>query len=191
MANAEHYRKQVITLPADAPVHEAAERMRREAVGCIVVVADEERPIGVVTDRDLTIRVVAEAREAGVTPVSAIMSHPPITAEPEEPLEKVIDLMRSRGVRRIPVVREGRVTGIVTVDDLLVALGDEIDHLRRAVRAEVLGAHRLAAAEEFGHEVMDAVRNLGEQAERLTASARDAAMRELEAARKHIRKLLD
>jgi CBS domain-containing protein len=190
MAHAGHYRKKVITLPAGASVNEAAERMRSEAVGCVVVVADGDRPIGVVTDRDLTVRVIAEAREAGVTPVSAIMSHPPITADPEDPLEKVIERMRGHGVRRVPIVAEGRVIGIVTVDDLLVALGDEIDHLRRAVRAEVMGAQRLAAAEDLGREVMDAVRTLAERAERLGAAARDTALRELETARKRIRKLL-
>jgi hypothetical protein len=82
------------------------------------------------------------------------------------------------------------VIGIVTVDDLLVALGDEIDHLRRAVRDEVMGAHRLAAAEGLGREVMDAVHTLGENAQRVGASARDAALREFEAAQKYIRKLL-
>ena len=86
MPRVEHYRKNVICIRADASAKQAAERMRDEGVGSLVVLAEDEHPVGILTDRDLTLRVVGAGREAS-TPVSAVMSHPLVTLSPEDPLE--------------------------------------------------------------------------------------------------------
>ena len=85
--------------------------MKAEAVGCVVATSDGEDAIGVVTDRDLVTRVVAPGGDPDATPVSAIMSAPPVTAESTQPLEEVVAKMRAHGVRRVPIVSDGRATG--------------------------------------------------------------------------------
>lgn len=115
--------KRPVTIPADAPIADAGE------------------PADVVTDRDLVIRVVAPGLDPDATLASAIMSSPAITAQASDPLEQVVATMRTRGVRRIPILSDGRLSGIVAFDDLLVAFGEELRRLGRATGARrTLGA---------------------------------------------------
>lgn len=189
MRTVDSCQRDVVTIRPEAAVTEAAEQMRRHAVGCLVVAADDGHPVGIVTDRDLAIRVVAAARETGVTPVSAVMSRPPATAREDDTLDDVLEVLRTRGIRRLPVVADHRVVGIISLDDLVVGLGNELENLGRAIHGELRGAHRLAFAREIGRELAGTVRELGEQAERIGTSARDIAMREIGSARERIRKL--
>ena len=76
MSQVDQYVQKAVTVSASAPVREAAEQMQKEGVGFVVVVAEDGHPLGLLTDRDLALRVVATGREAGITPTSAVMSHP-------------------------------------------------------------------------------------------------------------------
>jgi len=133
-------RRSVKTLPPETSCREAARLMRDDKIGCVVV-AEAGRPCGVVTDRDLVVRVMATGQDAEQRTLAEVMSGAPVFLGDERSLDVVIRTMREEGVRRIPVVDEaGELEGIVTLDDLLVLLGDQIGSLAETVRQEISGA---------------------------------------------------
>jgi CBS domain-containing protein len=113
----------VVTADADTEVREVAALMRDRNVGSVVVRDHDGAPVAMVTDRDLTLRVLADERR-GSEPISAHLSQPLVTGEPEMPLEEAAALMVQHRVRRLPVVREDELVGIVTLDDIAVRTGD-------------------------------------------------------------------
>jgi CBS domain-containing protein len=111
--------------------------MRDQHVGAIVVL-DGRKPIGIVTDRDLAIRVLA-SNLAGDTLVKDVMTGDPVCAHEGPGLADAAQLMREHGVRRLPVVdAAGDLIGAVTLDDLLSLLGEELSSLAAAVGHERL-----------------------------------------------------
>jgi CBS domain-containing protein len=108
-----------ITCAPDAEIRSAATLMRDHDTGDVVVVGDNDEVLGVVTDRDITVRAVADGRGPD-TPLSDVMSDQVVTAAPEDRVEKVVDLMREHAVRRIPVVEGGRLAGVVSIGDLAI-----------------------------------------------------------------------
>jgi Predicted signal-transduction protein containing cAMP-binding and CBS domains len=109
----------VFTIGADATLVEAASEMRREDVGSLVVF-DEGRLSGIITERDL-VRAVAEGANPTTLPVAGYMTDDPIVASPDDGVEEVVARMLTIGVRHLPVVENGRVLGVVSVRDLLEA----------------------------------------------------------------------
>jgi CBS domain-containing protein len=101
----------------DLPVAEAARLMRSEEVGSLPVV-DGDRLVGVVTDRDIAIRLVAEGKNPESTSVQEIHSSEPVTAGPDQDLDEVLEEMARHQVRRVPVVDNGRLIGIVAQADV-------------------------------------------------------------------------
>ncbi|TAH39659.1 MAG: CBS domain-containing protein [Planctomycetota bacterium] len=128
-----HFRKQVLTIDPEASARQAAALMEKEGIGCLVVV-DDEKPIGVVTDRDLALRVIAEGKDGNRTRVAAVMSHPAVTVSPADSFETVVQRMRKHGLRRMPVVEKGRLSGMVTLDDLMLVLSGEFSDVAEAAR---------------------------------------------------------
>ena len=121
----------------DETAWEAAVRMRQRAVGTLLVLDDWKRPVGIITDRDIMERVTAENRDARTTPVSMIMTRDPTTIEENEPIQVAIGRMRRGGFRRLPVVdEEGTLVGLVSMDDILMLLADEIAQLGQLVGRE-------------------------------------------------------
>ena len=184
----------VVTVGRNASAHAIARRMQREAVGCVVVLADDGAPVGMVTDRDLLLRVIATARDAASTSAEGIMSQPLVTVEAGAPLEHAIACMASHGVRRVPVVHEGRVVSLLALDDLLARLGRELDDLGSAVSgASNLAqteARRAAALEQLRGEVEQRIHGLREQFDQVGHQVRDAVTREIDGIRDRVRKLL-
>ncbi|KYF67366.1 CBS domain-containing protein [Sorangium cellulosum] len=114
-----------------------ARRMREFRVGCVVV-TQGARAIGILTDRDLVLRVMADALEPEKTLVSEIVTYDPTTLQQSDSIETALRLMRERGVRRLPIVRyDGKVTGIVTADDLTVLLAEELADLGAGIQHNV------------------------------------------------------
>lgn len=104
----------------------AAGKLRDAGVGCVVVIR-AGRPVGILTDRDLAIRVVAESRDAGQTRLSEIVTYDPIVIDEDAEISTATLRMRQHGVRRLPLIdARGNVTGIVTADDLVVLLGRQL-----------------------------------------------------------------
>lgn len=188
MANAEHYQKPVVTASSGELVGEVAERMAREAVGCVVVVGADGRPLGLLTDRDLCVRVVAEHREAGSTPAAAVMTQPAVGVSPDAPLEEILSVMSEHAIRRVVVVRDGELAGLVSLDDVLVALGGELRDLGAVARIEIRGARRSQRLRHLRAEVEGALERCLERAEALGEQAQSAIARELESVRDALRK---
>ena len=113
----------VVTAAPDCPVGTVAEMMRERNVGSVVLVDDGGAPVGFVTDRDLTISVLADGRDAS-DPARAHASAPVVTGRPQMDVQEAADLMVSHGVRRLPVIDGERIVGILTLDDLAARTGD-------------------------------------------------------------------
>ena len=103
---------------------DAAELMQREDVGLVPVVAENSNKlIGVLTDRDIVLKVVAAGRDPGGTAVSEVMTTDPVACLPQESVEAVMELMATRQVRRIPIVdKDGAIVGIVSQADIATRL---------------------------------------------------------------------
>jgi CBS-domain-containing membrane protein len=122
-------KKPVCCLPDDF-VSEAAELMKKEQVGSIPIIEDEQtrKLVGIVTDRDLTIRIVAEGLDAKSTKVESIMTRNVVTCSAEDDLQKAVDTMSKHQLRRIPVVDEdNKILGIIAQADVAM----HFDHPKR------------------------------------------------------------
>ena len=105
-----------------ASVVEAAQLMRAEHIGSLPI-TDDEKLVGMITDRDITTRVVADAADPGTTSVGDVYSRDLVSVEPDKDLEEALQLMARHQVRRLPVVENGRLVGIVAQAD--IALGED------------------------------------------------------------------
>jgi CBS domain-containing protein len=110
--------KNVIKLASSVPIIEAAKQMQRANVGAVLL-EDGGRLSGIVTDRDITVRAVADGRDPTTTPLSAVCSKELTTLSPEDDLDRAVQVMREKAVRRVPVVdRQGQPVGILSLGDL-------------------------------------------------------------------------
>jgi len=113
----------VVCCGAQASALEAATMMRQHHVGDVVVVGDEDKeriPLGIVTDRDLAVKVIAGGLDPATTRVAILMHTPVVIAQASEDSVLVLERMRMHGVRRVPVVNgQGLLVGIVTLHDIL------------------------------------------------------------------------
>jgi CBS domain-containing protein len=129
-------REVVITGP-ETTVFEAALLMRTHHVGTLIVAEKADaltRPIGIITDRDLVLGVMAPGLDPETILVSDIMNEQLFTVREEESTVETIRIMRGHGIRRIPVVdRQGTLQGIVSLDDLVVLLAEELDELSKLI----------------------------------------------------------
>ncbi len=122
-------KRPVCCLPDDLAA-EAAELMKNKHVGSIPIIEDEQtrKLIGIITDRDLTIRIMAEGLDAKSTKVEAIMTRNVVTCSPEDDLQKVVDAMSRHQLRRIPVVDgDNKIVGIIAQADVAI----QFDHPKR------------------------------------------------------------
>ena len=110
--------KNPATCGETAPVVDAAKLMEREGVGSIPV-CEDGRLVGIVTDRDIAMRVVAEGRDPRETKIQDVMTRDPESVSAEEPIARALEVMESRQVRRIPVIDAGgKLVGIIAQADI-------------------------------------------------------------------------
>ncbi|MBS3773336.1 MAG: CBS domain-containing protein [Candidatus Thermoplasmatota archaeon] len=107
-----------VIISRKASVIDAAREMKGEDVGSIIVV-DDGAPVGIATESDILRKVVAEGKDAAEISVDDIMSHPPVTITPDDNMMDAIRLMNDKKIRRLPVVDNGKLVGMVTEGDLL------------------------------------------------------------------------
>ncbi|MEG0820690.1 MAG: CBS domain-containing protein [Burkholderiaceae bacterium] len=128
--------REVESVAAEASVKDCALVMRRKHVGSLVVVDGNNVPVGMITDRDLAIEVLAQGLNPDALTVGDVMTTPVAVAQEEENVIDALARLRERGVRRLPVVdAAGKLTGIVTSSNLLEELSMELDSLVRAIKA--------------------------------------------------------
>lgn len=106
-------------LSVDSMVSEAAEVMRRDDIGDVVVV-EEDRLYGILTDRDIVVRVLAEGQDPSQTRIGDVCSREVATIRPEDGVGQAVRLMREKAIRRLPVTEGDEVVGILTIGDIAV-----------------------------------------------------------------------
>ena len=126
----------VVTAEAGESLHRVGELMRDRNVGSVVI-CDSGRPVGVITDRDLALAVVADEVDAN-TAAGEQASRPLVSGEVEMDIEEAVALMVQHRIRRLPVTDGDQLVGIVTIDDLAVRAGDL--HQAQQITAEVAKA---------------------------------------------------
>jgi CBS-domain-containing membrane protein len=126
----------VATIPSGSSVLECAKRMRRDHVGSLVVVDENNKPVGLITDRDITLEVVALEKSVDGLIVNDVMSSPVCVAHCTEGVVDALARMREQGIRRLPVVDEnGVLCGIVTASNIVEELSVLLDSIVRSVKS--------------------------------------------------------
>ena len=110
--------EEIITIEANANVRKAVRLMNNREIGCLVVIQDE-KPTGIVTERDMLKRVLVAARDPRAVEVSEIMSKPLLSMEPEKEIEDAVKLMFKHKIKKLPIIENGRLVGLVTLTDLI------------------------------------------------------------------------
>jgi CBS domain-containing protein len=128
----------VVTASADTDLLSVAQLMRDHAVGSVVICDHEGEPAAMVTDRDLAVRALAEQRPLDEAVVEHA-SRPLVTGDPDMDLEEAAALMVQHRVRRLPVVQQGTLVGIVTLDDIAVRTGN-LEVAQRMTQEVIEGA---------------------------------------------------
>jgi CBS domain-containing protein len=108
------------TVSSDATLEEAAREMQSDDIGAVLV-TDNGDVAGILTDRDIVVRAVAEGKAPSQTRISEIFTTEPTTLSPEDSLDEAVDALRDAHVRRLPVVEGSHVVGIVSIGDLAQA----------------------------------------------------------------------
>lgn len=121
-------KRDVVTIRPEASVLEAARLMRAEHVGDVIATDPAHRPIGILTDRDIVVSVLAkDVERLSFLSVKDVLTADPLVANEDEEVESVLSRMRHRGVRRVPVVdRAGVLVGVFALDDLLELLANDL-----------------------------------------------------------------
>ena len=109
--------REVITIDENSTVKEAAEVMNKFEIGCLIAVR-KGKAVGIITERDLLKRVVAEAKDVNKTRVKDVMSSPLVVVEPGIDLEEAVKLMFQMKIKKLPVVEEKRLVGLVSLTDI-------------------------------------------------------------------------
>ena len=135
-------RRSAVTATADTTLSEIAKLMRAQHVGSVVVVGPtgERKPVGIVTDRDIVLEVVAAGLDPVTVTAGEIMSAAPVVAQADDDVWWALKVMRDRGVRRLPIVAaDARVTGVIALDDVVQHVGTTLNDI-----AQLMGSERLA-----------------------------------------------
>ena len=124
-------------LGADACVLDGANLMVRHDISAIVIFGDDGELSGIVTERDLTRRVLADQLDPKTTPLGEIMTENPDTLSPEDVVFDALELMRTRRYRHLPVMKDDRVIGMVSIRDLYEVVQDALEQSMRETEALV------------------------------------------------------
>lgn len=132
--------REVVILRKDESILDAVKLMRENHVGSVVVTEEaggQCNPVGILTDRDIVVEVLAEGVKLGEVNVGDVMSYELTTIGENADVKDAIELMRSKGVRRIPVVNDtGALVGIMAVDDVVEFIAEELSDLANIITLE-------------------------------------------------------
>jgi len=112
------------TVPANSTLEEAASIMKAENVGAVPVVDEDDDLVGIITDRDIVVRCVADGKNPSETSVEDVLSHDLETIEPDADLEEATQLMADKQIRRLPVCEDGELVGMLSIGDIAVKTPD-------------------------------------------------------------------
>lgn len=128
--------KPVVKISSENSISEACRRLKESNVGCLIV-ENNGKLCGILTDRDIALKVTGEQREPGTTRVEEVMTPDPVRISVNKDLQHLTSLMHAFHVRRVPVVDGYDTTlGIITLDDLIALFGDEMSEIGKAISEE-------------------------------------------------------
>jgi signal-transduction protein with cAMP-binding, CBS, and nucleotidyltransferase domain len=130
----DRYIHPVETVDFDTSAREAARRLKERGVGALVVVEGDGAPAAIVTDRDIALGVLRENLDPTTTPVIELAQRPLRVLNRDESLMQAVRTMSKFTIRRLPIVEDGRLVGIVTADDLIGFFGDQIRWIAETTR---------------------------------------------------------
>jgi signal-transduction protein with cAMP-binding, CBS, and nucleotidyltransferase domain len=129
--------KDITSLPATATVVDAAKFMTDMNVGSVIIMKGGA-PSGILTDRDIATKVLAQGKNPLTTKIEEIMISPAVTVTHEQGIFDVTKLFSTHRVRRLPVVdKNGKLVGVIALDDVLILLGQEMQNIAGALRGEL------------------------------------------------------
>jgi len=131
--------KAPVTVTVDATIRQAAAAMDQHSVGAVVVVVGD-RPVGVITDRDLVVRALARRMPSDAR-VDSVMSADVVCVGADDELHVVAAILGAHQFRRVPVVDGHRLIGMITLDDLIVRLASDLHEATKGVTAQLLYSH--------------------------------------------------
>lgn len=180
--------REAITTPVDASVTEAAKLMSKEAVGCLVCVDADGKAVGVLTDRDLALRVVGRTCDHQTLRVSDVMSTDLVAVSAEDHLEAIVSRMKARGVRRVPVLDDGRPVSLVSLDDVLQLLAGELHDLGTEARQRYRHSTAAARYEHLREGTEHRLEEIGHRLSFANWFVRKSFIDELDSLRERLRK---
>jgi CBS domain-containing protein len=160
MHRSQDYETEVVSVAPDTSCVEVADEMDVHTIGCVVVV-EEGAPVGIITDRDLLCRVVAESRDPEKTSAADVMTKDPVTASRDDDVQRLLEIMRERAIRRVPVVEEGKLVGLITLDDLLIQLSSYLYNANQGILGGLSDGRRISRHRrrmEAREEALDEIR---------------------------------
>lgn len=129
-------RPRLVVLHPETPVLEAARAMENNEIGAVLV-QDAGELVGIVTDRDVAVRATGQGLDPEATPIAAVMTEGPACLPLGASRADALELMKTRNVRRVPLLESGRLAGLVTLDDLLLDEAASLDDLSEVVEAQL------------------------------------------------------
>lgn len=140
MSVGEYCNRDVVVVAKSDSVQEAINLMRQHHVGTVVVVeetGDKPKPVGILTDRDILIEILAEGVELDTVTIGDVMSFDLVTVNEKTTLLDAVSVMKDKGVRRLPVVNDkGGLEGILSVDDVIDLLAEELSSIAKIIGKE-------------------------------------------------------
>ena len=136
----------VVTTNENAPANKVAELMTKDDFGCIIVTNQQGKPLGIITERDLVVRVLAKNVKPDAIKAKDVMTSPLITIEPDETISEAARRMSRLNIRRLGVVYRGQLIGIVSSKDILAVMPELIETIQE--RAIIEGENRAEEAAE-------------------------------------------
>lgn len=133
MSLQEFCRRRVVTVSPKSNIVDACQLMARNNIGCMVA-EEDGRLCGILTDRDIALKVAGEAKDPRQTKIDEVMTAKPVCISVDKNLHDLTSLMHTRHVRRVPIVDgSNKVLGIVTLDDLIAMLSDEMFEIGKTI----------------------------------------------------------
>jgi CBS domain-containing protein len=129
----------VVTASADETIAHAATRLEGHGIGALVVVDGSGAPVGILSERDIARGVTGYGKDLPEAPVGALMSQSLVTCSPDDTLAELMGVMTDRRIRHLPVVRDGKLAGIVSIGDVVKLRLGEIEEEANAMRAYIAG----------------------------------------------------
>ena len=129
-------KENVISLESDMTVKDAAVKMKEKNVGCVIV-TKQDTPVGIITERDFVTRIAANEKTLSTT-LSEVMSSPLTVISPEETVWEAAEIMKSKGIHKVPVQEGNKVVGIITTTDLVEICSVGSDSSMREICDQIL-----------------------------------------------------